>query len=295
MSKNLKWISALLLLVVLIAGLGFGGYHYYRISTELNATQSELASTTASLTEQVQQRDDAITTLNAQLSQQQQVNNSYGTEVGQLSSTVSQLSKLATIDPQLLAKYSKVYFLNENYVPAKLSNIDPQYEYGTKTLQFESDALPFLVALLQAARTSGVDLSVISAYRSYGTQSLLKSDYKTTFGTASANSFSADQGYSEHQLGTAVDFTTQTVADTFSGFDKTSTFTWLTNNAYQYGFEISYPKGNAYYVFEPWHWRFVGVRLATMLHAEHENFYDVDQRTINLYLITLFDPISTGG
>ena len=50
---------------------------------------------------------------------------------------------------------------------------------------------------------------------------------------------------------------------------------------YKYGFAISYPAGNAYYKFEPWHWRYVGVELAAKLHNEAKNFYDLDQRDIN--------------
>ena len=117
----------------------------------------------------------------------------------------------------------------------------------------------------------------------------MKSTYKFTYGSGTANAFSADQGYSEHQLGTTVDFTTEAIGGAFAGFDKTSAYTWLNENAYRYGFVLSYPKNNTYYVFEPWHWRFVGVALATRLHSENRNFYDLDQREIDQYLISLFD------
>jgi LAS superfamily LD-carboxypeptidase LdcB len=286
--------------IVALVIIGLGGYEYYVTYSALKDTRLALASTTASYTTTLKIQDDTLaatqaknTQLEAELGQQVQQNDAYGAQVGQLSTTVGTLAKLAATDPELLEKYSKVFFLNENYTPAKLSNIDTSYVYGTKSLQFQSDALPFLNAMIDAARASGTNLSVISAYRSFGTQAMLKSSYKVTYGKGSANSFSADQGYSEHQLGTAVDLTTSTVKDSFAGFEKTTAYTWLTNNAYQYGFILSYPSGNAYYVYEPWHWRFVGVKLATMLHAEHENFYDLDQRAINLYLVALFDPIKS--
>jgi D-alanyl-D-alanine carboxypeptidase len=73
------------------------------------------------------------------------------------------------------------------------------------------------------------------------------------------------------------------------GFDKTSAYQWMLNNAYKYGFILSYPKNNGYYVFEPWHWRFVGIKLATDLHSQGKNFYDLDQRTIDGYLVSVFD------
>jgi D-alanyl-D-alanine carboxypeptidase len=130
---------------------------------------------------------------------------------------------------------------------------------------------------------------VVSAYRSFGEQSSLKASYKRTYGAGTANSFSADQGYSEHQLGTTIDFTTTILGANFAGFDKSDAYEWLLDNAYKYGFIISYPKTNAYYTYEPWHWRFVGVELATKLHDDNQHFYDLDQRAINGYLVNLFD------
>jgi LAS superfamily LD-carboxypeptidase LdcB len=120
-------------------------------------------------------------------------------------------------------------------------------------------------------------------------QSALKTSYKIEYGVGTANSFSADQGYSEHQLGTTIDFTTPANGSALSGFDKTTTYTWLQKNAYLYGFSLSYPKGNTHFVFEPWHWRYVGVELAKKLHDENKTLYDLDQRDIDTYLIKFFD------
>jgi zinc D-Ala-D-Ala carboxypeptidase len=75
----------------------------------------------------------------------------------------------------------------------------------------------------------------------------------------------------------------------FTAFEKSDAYDWLMNNSYKYGFILSYPKGNSYYQYEPWHFRFVGKLLANMLHQENKNFYDVDQRTIDNYLITIFN------
>ena len=127
-----------------------------------------------------------------------------------------------------------------------------------------------------------------SAFRSFDTQASLKSGYKITYGSG-ANKFSADQGYSEHQLGTSVDFTTPDVGGNFSKFQTDPAYQWLQNNAHHYGFILSYPEENTYYKFEPWHWRFVGVELASDLHGENKYFYDMDQREIDTYLIKLFD------
>ena len=110
-----------------------------------------------------------------------------------------------------------------------------------------------------------------------------------TYGAGTANSFSADQGYSEHQLGTTVDMITSGLGGVLDGFDTTKAYQWMLSNAYKYGFILSYPKNNNYYVYEPWHWRFVGIKFAKYLHDQKLNFYDLEQRTIDSYLVSIFD------
>ncbi len=108
-----------------------------------------------------------------------------------------------------------------------------------------------------------------------------------TVGTS--NQFSADQGYSEHQLGTTLDFTTPIVGALLTGFETTPAYKWLVDNAHKFGFTLSYSENNKYYEYEPWHWRFVGVDLANKLHRENKYFYDLEQREIYNYLLVLFN------
>ncbi len=222
------------------------------------------------------------------IDEREEVINSFQGQIESIAGTVGTLEKLSKTDEELLAKYSKVYFLNENYVPSKLTDIDKLYlnKEATNT-QIHTQVWPFLEKLLVAAHRDDVKLLVASAYRSFATQSSLKANYKVLYGSG-ANAFSADQGYSEHQLGTAVDFTTP-----LSGLallqPSDPAYKWLLENAHKYGFIISYPSGNAYYKFEPWHWRFVGVDLAKDLHEDGRHFYSLDQREIDTYLVKLFD------
>jgi len=129
---------------------------------------------------------------------------------------------------------------------------------------------------------------VLSGYRSFEDQNILKQHYTVQYGTG-ANTFSADQGYSEHQLGTTVDFTTTELGNNIEDIDGTKAFEWLEDNAYKYGFVMSYPKDNIYYQYEPWHWRFVGKDLARYLDRKNKSFYDLEQREIDEYITTLFD------
>ena len=221
---------------------------------------------------------------------QREVINSFQGQIQNISSTVGNLEKLSQTDEELLRKYSKIYFLNENYVPAKLAEIPEEYRYKDSTnYLIHADVWPYLEKLLKAAHKDDIDLLTASAFRSFDTQASLKAGYKVTYGAGTANQFSADQGYSEHQLGTSLDFTTSKVGGNFSDFKDDPAYDWLLSNAYKYGFVLSYPKDNTYYKFEPWHWRFVGVALADFLHKENKYFYDLEQRQIDPYLIKLFD------
>ena len=227
--------------------------------------------------------------LQQNLQAEQDRNNGIEGQVLQLSGTINQLTQLQNTDPQLLEKYSRVYFLNENYAPKSLSSIDTAYLYNPqKAQQFLTAALPYLSSLMNAAKLAGINLKIASAYRSFGTQAALHTEYLVTYGSGT-NQFSAEQGYSEHQLGTALDFITSPMTALTTKFASTAAYAWLEDNAYKYGFTLSYPKGNPYYIFEPWHWRFVGVSLATWLHQSNQNFYDVSQRTIDQYLISIFN------
>ncbi len=222
-------------------------------------------------------------------SKEKQRNNEFEDQIDSLSGTLKDLNKLAKTDKELLQKYSKVYFLNENYMPKKLSRIRDEYLLKhDKPQYFHAEAIDYLQDMIKDAERDDIDLKIISAYRSFDEQSALKGQYTKIYGSG-ANTFSADQGYSEHQLGTTVDLTTPEVGGTYVKFADTKAYKWLQDNAYKYGFVLSYPENNNYYVFEPWHWRFVGKDLARYLHRKDKYFYELDQRKINEYLIDMFD------
>lgn len=283
--------------VVAITLFSYGGYRYYSLNKDLvrtkaqfEATSQSLQNSIASLEQHLASTTSENTYLNDFLTVLKSRNTDYKNEIQDISATVSNLQKLTQTDPQLLQKYSKVYFLNENYIPADLSLVTQEYVFSkTKPVQIQTKIKPYLEALVRGARDNGADMSVLSGYRSFGTQAQLKSQYSVVYGANTSNKFSADQGYSEHQLGTTVDFTTKKTAETLTGFDSTPAYKWLLGNAYKYGFILSYTKNNSYYIFEPWHWRFVGVGLANDLHNNGRNFYDMPQRDIDAYLIKIFD------
>lgn len=284
-----RWLAALLVLSIIISGCF--GYLNYRLIRDKSRLEKEFLKTKQNISSL--QKDFAKTKAERDIFEQSYNNekqkmDDLAVQLSATKETVGVLERLNQTDPELLEKYSKVYFLNENYAPAKLAKIDEKYVYGSKEQQSLDKVLPFLQKLLDDTAGAGVDILIISAYRSFGEQAGLKSAYLVTYGTG-ANKFSADQGYSEHQLGTAIDFTTSKTGATLLFFVKTQTYQWLEENAYKYGFILSYPENNTYFRFEPWHWRFVGKELAGKLHEENKYFYDLDQRLLDTYLISLFN------
>ncbi len=285
-----------LIILTCIGALSFLGYQHHRLSREKIDLENNFLQREKNLNYEISElRKNLSETINEKNDFEQKYINEknrideLNLQISFIRGMVSNFEKLSRTDPELLKKYSKIYFLNENYIPRAFVKIDSKYAYNSqKDHLFYYDVWPFLQNLLIAAESEGVDLKILSAYRSFGTQADLKAGYRTTYGSG-ANAFSADQGYSEHQLGTAVDFTNTKTGGNYVGFEKTETYQWLLENAHKYGFILSYPENNKYYIFEPWHWRFVSRALAKRLKDENKNFYDFEQRDIDQYLILFFE------
>lgn len=111
---------------------------------------------------------------------------------------------------------------------------------------------------------SGLKMWVCSGFRSYNVQKNLYNSYVRRDGAEKADRYSARPGYSEHQTGLAFDIN---YAD--SRFNGTEQAKWLAANAYKYGFILRYPEGKESitgYMYEPWHYRYVGVENAKKIY-----------------------------
>lgn len=261
-----------------------------RTSLETATAQLGSASTTIAMLEaELAALGEEYEELEEEYEEERGRNEEFADQIRAMSKTVGTLDKLSKTDEELLQKYSRVYFLNENYVPSRLATIPTEITLpGRQAQEFHADALPFLEAMIKDAARDGIDLKVLSAYRSFDEQEMLKGAYTQRYGSG-ANAFSADQGYSEHQLGTTVDLSDPETGGPYTAFKDTEAYQWLLENAYKHGFVLSYPEDNGYYIFEPWHWRFVGEDLAEYLFDNNLHFYDLDQRTIDTYLVRIFD------
>lgn len=164
-------------------------------------------------------------------------------------------------DPNSLGLLCNKYFqMARNFVPTGLVKMDPKYGKGGRVYQIRKEAYEAYQKMAADAAKKGLKLLVVSAYRSYDVQSGLYASYVKRSGRAGADNYSARAGHSEHQTGLALDINAVS-----AGFGATQEFKWLNENGANYGFILRYPKDKTWltgYIYEPWHWRFVGVDAA---------------------------------
>jgi D-alanyl-D-alanine carboxypeptidase len=128
-----------------------------------------------------------------------------------------------------------------------------------------------LAALFAAAKSeAGLDLTLQSGYRSYDTQVSVYDEDVAANGQAYADTDTARPGHSEHQTGLAVDISAASGRCSLDAcFGQTDEGRWLAANAWRFGFLLRYPQDKVAvtgFTYEPWHFRYVGVPLATELH-----------------------------
>jgi D-alanyl-D-alanine carboxypeptidase len=131
-------------------------------------------------------------------------------------------------------------------------------------------AVSYALNMIQAAKDNGITLEIVSSFRFISTQAR---NFRAEFDDYIAAGYTREQAYeltaqeiavpgtSEHNAGLAIDFNDH-VAFVHESFENTEAFAWLNAHAYEYGFILRYPKNTQHItgiIYEPWHWRFVGV------------------------------------
>ena len=161
---------------------------------------------------------------------------------------------------------NKVTHLDEKYEPKDLVKISNWYSYGDDQLMRE-EAYNEFKSLFNAAQEANIKIIINSSYRSYADQKATYDEFMTKYGLETTEALAAHPGNSEHQTGLAIDVTTP--GYNTKTFDESEAYTWLTNNAYKYGFIQRYPKDKEYltgFDYESWHYRYVGKEVAKYIH-----------------------------
>ena len=110
-----------------------------------------------------------------------------------------------------------------------------------------------LKAMATAAKEENIILLVDSGYRSARYQRVIYRQFLEKGQNFRAIArYIAPPGYSEHMLGTVIDFVPSS-----HGFAKTETYRWLKQHAAAFGFYEAFPRhGREKKPWEPWHWKY---------------------------------------
>ena len=185
-------------------------------------------------------------------------------------------SKEADTSKGMYTLVNKFYYLNKDYIPNEIVNVDK--EYARDSAKLNKTAYENFKKMADAAKSEGLTLLITTGYRDYNFQATLYNNYVKMDGQKEADTYSARPGYSEHQLGYSADLTNKERVS-FGEFKNTKEFAWLKENAYKYGFIIRYTEANQYitgYVPESWHYRYVGEDIAKYIYENditYEEYY----------------------
>ena len=172
-------------------------------------------------------------------------------------------------DAWRLILVNSTHLLDEDYAVERTKVGNGQY--------VDSRIDPELEALLAAAKEAGVEISIISAYRSYDRQvnlyknkikRLERQGYSKAEATGEAGTVVAIPGMSEHATGLALDLASKSYPVLEEEQENTDAYQWLIQHCMEYGFILRYPKDKEEItgiIYEPWHFRYVGEEHARII------------------------------
>ena len=193
---------------------------------------------------------------------------------------------------QLLTLVNPWHSMEEGYVPALR-----QVTWGQEEEQFVDErAADALLQMIADCEAAGNEPYICSSYRTMEKQQYLFNNklyrliYEDGVDEASAPAIAAQSvalpGTSEHQLGLAVDIIDYNFPYLNKDQEQQPTQQWLMEHCWDYGFILRYPNDKSEItgiIYEPWHYRYVGVEAAQEIHALG--------LTLEEYLELYYEPI----
>lgn len=192
----------------------------------------------------------------------------------------------------LLTVVTLSYGLSRDYEPddlVALADYLPMHITMGYPSQLRQEAVEPLVELIAAMEKEELQPQILSAYRSHPAQAIAWAKWNRLY-PEHARIISAPPGFSEHQLGTVVDFGSpelpgvvgQEDIEFHTLFYKTSEGAWLAENAHRFGYTLSFPADTLQlsgFYYEPWHFRYVGEEMAAQLYENETSLiaYQLDK------------------
>lgn len=167
---------------------------------------------------------------------------------------------------------NKYHYVNSTYIPSDLVDLT---EYTVAGMQMVNEAKVAFTKMAKDAESEGYKIRAISTYRSYSFQKDLYNSYVKNDSKERADTYSARPGYSEHNTGLAVDV--DNITKIYTNFGTTEEYKWMQKNAYKYGFIQRYTEENkdiTGYIVEEWHYRYIGIEIATYMYNNKINSYE---------------------
>ena len=175
-------------------------------------------------------------------------------------------------DPDsLLAYVNRHRYINKDYEPSDLVEMDDKYSnnyYGVNKLR--SEAYEHFKEMVDDANSQGIEFVAETTYRSFDDQETIYNNYAYEHTREETDKYAARPGYSEHELGTAIDLSNVWYIE-----EGDEEYKWIEKNCWKYGFIMRYKKNKediTKYAAEDWHIRYVGVKAATLIHNKNITF-----------------------
>ncbi|MEG1596809.1 MAG: M15 family metallopeptidase [Bacilli bacterium] len=159
---------------------------------------------------------------------------------------------------------NKYNYVDKDYQPTNLVKISNDYATDNGAYANEKVVDAF-IKMADDMKKENLFILANSTYRTFLDQKSIYDDYKKDYGEKAADNYAARPGFSEHQTGLCIDVANKN-RDLFV---STKEYKYMIENAYKYGFILRYPKGRESitgYKFEAWHFRYLGVDLATKVY-----------------------------
>ena len=170
-------------------------------------------------------------------------------------------------NPDAIEAFISVKFSIGEYAPLKLVEIPSRF--ASSGLYLESRGLEAFTELCQAMEEEDLGIYAVDAYRSYTDQQELYESYGEE-----GDQRTLRPGYFDNQSGLAV-MVVSIENESLDGFKQSQAYTWLLDNAHNYGFIFRYPEGKEAVtgmLGMPYYLRYVGQDLAKEIHESGLSF-----------------------